>query len=295
MPGFLYLVPLTLGKSAPLLFASAGGLLSEASGVINFALEAMMLSGAFAAVWAAHATGSPWAGLAAGACAGMAVGFLHAAASLWLRANQIVSSIALNLLAAGTTGLLLNQVFGVYGTSPEAPKLPGLAGGLVGELFHGMGVLVLFALVLAPAVSVFFRWTVWGLHVRACGESPEAATAAGLAVGRIRFFSVVAGGALAGAGGAFLSIGELSQFVEQITQGRGYLAVVALILGRWRPAGVWLAVLVFGFGEALSEWLAVRWTGLPSQIFLAFPYLVCLGALICFRGARWPPSALGKA
>lgn len=296
------LVPLTLMKATPLLLAAFGGLISELSGVINFALEGMMLSGAFAAVLGTWITGSPWTGLLCGISAGALAGCLHVTASIKLRANMIVSAIAVNLLAGGVTGLLLNQVFGVYGTSPGVSRLPELtmflpASTASSPIFHtleGISVIIPIAPALALASTALLRWSVIGLRLKACGENPEGAAAAGLMVTRIRFFTVCAGGALAGMGGAFLSIGDLSQFVENMTQGRGYLAVAAVILGRWRPVGVILAVLLFGFSEALSEWLAVRWSTLPNQLFLVLPYLACFATLAFYRGKRKPPSALGQ-
>ena len=225
---------------------------------------------------------------------GALVGAVHACACLKLRANQIVSAIAVNLLAAGLTGFLLNQVFHVYGTSPGVEALPNLGSILpqtgvsanLRRLAEGVSILVPAALAIGVAVTAFLRWTVPGLRLRACGENPEGARAAGLMVRRIQFFAVCAGGALAGMGGAFLSIGVLSQFVENMTQGRGYLAVAAVILGRWRPAGVFLAVLFFGFAEALSEWLAVRWPALPNQLFLVLPYVACFSILAFYSGKR---------
>ena len=300
----LHLILLSLGKSTPLLLAGLGGLLSELSGVINFALEGMMLAGAFGAVWAASVSGSPWVGLLGGAMGGVFIALLHGFSSLVFRANQIVSAIALNLLAAGLSGMLLNQVFNVYGTSPAVERLPSLGlllprvlsagNGRWAESVGGLSVLVPLALTLALATIAFFRGTAWGLNIRACGENPLAASAAGLSVLQTRFFCLIASGVLAGMGGAYLSIGELSQFVEHMTQGRGYLAIAALILGRWTPVGVLLATLFFGFCEALSEWLAVRWTELPHQVFLALPYLICFVVLILRIGKRQPPSALGQ-
>ncbi len=295
---------LALGKATPLLLASLGGLLAESSGVINFALEGMMLAGAFGAMWATFACHSPWVGLLGGMGAGVLIATLHAVASLKLRADQIVSSIALNLLAAGVTGMLLNQLFGVYGTSPTVTRLPDLAQ-VLDMLFPGRGhggnpswgrlsVLAPIALLLGAALLGFFRWTTWGLRLRACGENPAAAQAAGVAVVRTRFLAVCTSGALAGLGGAYLAIGELSQFVEHLTQGRGYLAIAALILGRWSPLGVLLAALFFGLSEAISEWLAVEMSHLPNQIFLALPYFVCFLVLMLYVGKRLPPSALGK-
>jgi general nucleoside transport system permease protein len=295
---------LAFSKATPLLLAALGGLLSESSGVINFALEGMMLAGAFGAMWATFAFQSPWMGILGGIAAGMLIAALHAIASLGLRANQIVSSIALNLFAAGATGMLLNQVFKVYGTSPTVRRLPELAQFLSATLPHfgdgvapflgRLSILVPAALILALAMLGFFRWTVWGLRIRACGENPAAAEAAGVSVCKTRFFAVFIGGALAGLGGAYLAIGELSQFVEHITQGRGYLAIAALILGRWRPVGVIWTTLLFGLSDAVSESLAVQWSGMPSQVFLALPYLVCFSVLMLHLGKKQPPSALGK-
>ena len=302
MPQLLNLIALTLVKASPLLLAAFGGLLSELSGVINFALEGMMLSGAFAAVLGTWATGSHWIGLFCAIFSGAFLGAVHAGASLKLRANQIVCAIAVNLLAVGLTGFFLNQVFHVYGTSPGVGALSNIGSILpqagvpadLRRLAEGVSVLVPAALAIVTAVTAFLKWTVPGLRLRACGENPEAARAAGLMVRRIQFLAVCAGGALAGMGGAFLSIGELSQFVENMTQGRGYLAVAAVILGRWRPAGVLLAVLFFGCGEAVSEWLAVRWSALPNQLFLVMPYVACLTVLTLYTGRRRPPSALGR-
>ncbi|MGC9967651.1 MAG: ABC transporter permease [Syntrophobacteraceae bacterium] len=302
MSQLLNLIALTLVKASPLLLAAFGGLLSELSGVINFALEGMMLSGAFAAVLGTWATGSSWVGLLCAMFSGAFIGAVHAGACLKFRANQIVSAIAVNLLAAGLTGFFLNQIFHVYGTSPGVEALPNLGSILppagapsnLRRLAEGVSILVPAALAIGVALTAFLRWTVPGLRLRACGENPDGARAAGLMVSHIQFFAVCAGGALAGMAGAFLSIGVLSQFVENMTQGRGYLAVAAVILGRWRPLGVMLAVLFFGFAEALSEWLAVRWSALPNQLFLVLPYVACFAILVFYSGRRSPPSALGR-
>ncbi len=301
MVQLINLAVLTLAKASPLLLAAFGGLLSELGGVINFALEGMMLSGAFAAVLGTWATGSHWIGLLCAIFSGFLIGAIHAGACLKLRANQIVCAIAINILAAGLTGFLLNEVFHIYGTSPSVDALPNLGSilpqvvpGKLRQVAEGISILVPAALLISISAAAFLRWTVPGLRLRACGENPEAAGAAGLVVWRIQFFAVCAGGALAGMGGASLSIGELSQFVENMTQGRGYLAVAAVILGRWRPAGVFFAVLLFGCGEALSEWFAVRLPTLPNQLFLALPYAACFAVLALYTGRRRPPSALGR-
>jgi simple sugar transport system permease protein len=271
--------------------------------VINFALEAMLLAGAFAAVWATHVSGSPWIGLVGGAVGGLTLAGIHALVCLGFRANQIVSSIALNLLAAGLTGTLLNHVFHVYGTSPTVQRLPTIS-----EVFHwvgsaerttvsglaGLSILVPCAFLVSLLVWLFLLKTPWGLALRACGENPRAGASSGLRVSHIRFGAVSAGGILAGLGGAYLSIGELAHFVERMSQGRGYLAIAALILGRWTPGGALAATLLFGFSEALSQWLSVRWSQWPPQVFLAFPYVLSLMVLLFRWGRKGPPSALGQ-
>lgn len=300
----LNLSALALAKATPLFLACVGGLLSEVGGVINFALEGMMLTGAFVAVWATYVSGSPLIGLLAGAGGGMGIGLIHAVASLGFKANQIVSSIAINLLSLGVTGMLLNQIFSVYGTSPTVPGLPDLGGAMTAFLplsaghFPGpiarLSIMVVAAILIAVLLPFFINHTTWGLRLRACGENPLAAKAAGLAVGRIRFLAVLVGGAFAGMGGAYISIGELSQFVEHMTHGSGYLAIAALILGRWRPIGIIASCLLFGLSESLSEWFSVRLPELPYQLFLALPYVICLIVLMIHLGRGRPPSALGR-
>jgi simple sugar transport system permease protein len=215
-----------------------------------------------------------------------------------------VSSIALNLLAAGATGTLLNQVFHAYGTSPGVKQLPSvgqlLAGAFQGgaapskTVFAELSVSVVLAIGCTLVIWVVFQWMALGLVVRACGEDPEGARAAGIAVTRVRFGAVLCSGLLAGLAGATLSIGVLSQFVERMTQGRGYLAIAALILGRWDPRGVLLATLLLGGAEAASEWLAISWPRLPHQGLLALPYVLGLLVLTVRMGKKHAPSALGR-
>lgn len=299
-----HLVVLSLARTVPIWLAGLGGVTAELSGVINFALEGMMLMGAFGAVWAAFWSGSPWVGVVGGVLGGGLVGVLHAFVVLGMRGNQIVSSIALNILASGISGTLLNQVFDAYGTSPSVRKVPSLAelsswlggtdpGGW-GRVADGISALVPMAVAVSLFLAWFFKKSVWGLRIRACGENPSAAEASGLSVTAIRWIAVVVGGGLAGLGGAALSIGDLSQFVEHMTQGRGYLAIAAVILGRWVPSRVILAALLFGVSGALSEWLSVRWPALPSQVFLGMPFALCLAVLLFRMGKKRPPSALGR-
>lgn len=277
----------TLTKAVGLILAASGGVISERAGVINFALEGMMLSGAFAAVWVSNATGNPYIALLAAVAAGVLVGLLHAVASLWLAVNQVVSSIALNLLALGVTGSLLWRLFAA-GTSQSVPTLPGARFG-----GHSWNVLVPVALAVPVVIWAFLRFTVWGLRLRAVGEDVEAARSAGVRVMLVKFLSVLVSGGLAGAAGAYMSIGLLSSFTCGMTGGRGYMAVAAVIFGKWQPLGAAAAALLFGFFEALGETLAGR-LGLPAEFYLALPYLLTLVALAAFVRRSRAPGALGK-
>jgi simple sugar transport system permease protein len=284
----LHLLFGTVGKATPLLLAGLGGLWSERSGVINFALEGMMLVGAFAAVWGSYVTGSPWVGLGCAATAGLAVAALHAAASLHLRINQIVSAMALNIFALGLTGALLHHVFGTVATSPSVAKLPRLTvpGGQV-------GLLSLAAVAVAASSWLLLYRTRWGLEARATGEEPEAARAMGVSVWRVKWACVLASGVLAGLAGAHISTGELSQFLKGMTGGRGYMAVAAVIFGRWRPGGVVLACVLFGLGDALGENLqgvTVAGWQVPGEWALVLPFVVTLAALAGLVGRSVPPE-----
>ena len=276
-------------NAVPLALAALGGVLSERAGVINFALEGMMLSGAFAAVWASHETGSGWAGLAAGMAAGMLIAALHAVVSLGLRVNQIVSSVAMNLMALGLTGALLWKVFEQQGTSPPVEGLPAVTiGG------WSMNVLTPAPFVLAPIMWVVLRRSVWGLRLRATGEDANAARAAGVRVTRVKATAVVASGALAGAAGAYLSLGVLTSFTDSMTSGRGYAAVAAVIFGKWDPLGAVGACLLFGLFRAIADTLSVS-AALPQEAYLALPYLLTLVALAGFVGKVEGTGGAGEA
>ncbi len=285
------LLQLTLAKTAPLLLAGIGGLASERTGVINIALEGMMLAGAFGAAVGGIVTGSPWAGLVCGALAGGALGGIHALVCVRLGADQIVSGTAVNLLALGGTGFFLFRSFGTHGSSPSAPKLPML------DLLPLPGFRVPLTVVLA-FLAAFLAWfvlyrTPCGLWVLATGESPETARAAGIRTDRVQLAGVLLSGALAGLGGAHLALGDLSQFVERMTAGRGFIALAALIFGKWHPLGVLGACLFFGFAEAVADGLQ-GWTAqIPPQVFLALPFVLTMGVLAGFVGRSRPPGGLG--
>lgn len=297
---FETLLRIALAKSAPLTLAAVGGLLSERVGIINVGLEGMMLAGAYAAAVGSLATGSPWVGLMAGGAAGGVLGLLHAVACIRLRSDHVVSGTAVNLLALGGTGFLLFRTFGVHGNTPTVPKFaPYVAPGLNAIPILGPGlsrsvptVYLAFGTV-AAAYLVLYR-TVWGLRLRAVGEHPRAALSAGVRVGHIQYVGVALGGLVAGWGGAHLSLGDLSQFVERMTSGRGFVALAALICGRWHPIGALTACLFFGFAEAFAEGLQGVSAALPSQVFLALPFVLTMGVLAGFAGRARPPAALGR-
>ena len=288
--GWIVLIQLALTKTVPLLLAATGGLLSEKSGVINIALEGMMLLGAFGSVVGAHCLGSSWAGMLAGALSGAFLASVHAVCSIRYGADQIVSGTAVNLLALGGTGYLVYTVFGTHGSSVSVTKLPLLGFGSIA--FHPT---VYLAFVLLLIVSLVLNRTVWGLWLRAAGEKPEALIAAGFSVANVRYVAVILGGALAGIAGSHLALADLSQFVERMTAGRGFIALAALIFGKWKPSGILWACLFFGCAEALADGFHGFQPKLPPQLFLALPFVLTMLVLAGFVGRSKPPSALGTS
>ncbi|MFT3852640.1 MAG: ABC transporter permease [Ilumatobacteraceae bacterium] len=286
--------------SMPLILAAFGGLLSERAGVINLALEGQMLFGAFSAVAFTWWLGSPWLGLLAAMLTGALVGAIHAWFSVSLRANQIVSAMAINLVASGLTAALIETVWGKPGVSPSVRKFSTVHLPLVdqipfvGRILERLTVLDLAGLALAPVVwFVLFR-TAFGLRLRSCGESPEAAASVGVPVIAVRYQAVIISGLLAAAGGAYLSLTQVGVFQRNITGGRGYLALAAMIFGKWRPFPVLGACLLFGLADAFQYRAQVAGVNLPHDLLLALPYLVALLALATFVGRASAPAAIGK-
>jgi len=279
----------TLRTATPLLFAGLGGMFSERGGVVNIALEGILLVGAFAAAATAYYSGSPWLGVVAAVAAGTGLAALHALVSLRFRVDQIVSGVALNMLAMGATEFLMWIFFGSGSNSPrlDSPGLPGAAGRLPVELPP----LTLLALLAVPASSWLLFRSRFGLRLRAVGEHPEAADSLGLPVHRLQLYGVLLSGALAGAGGAFLSL-NAHYFVKNMSAGRGFIALAALIFGKWRPAGVLGATLLFGFAESLQGHLDLPW--LPVRMVQLLPYLLTMVALVGVIGRCRAPAAVGR-
>jgi general nucleoside transport system permease protein len=275
----------TIRLATPLLLAALGGMFSERAGVINIALEGLMLAGAFTAAAITHYTGSPWVGLLAGILAGMGVALIHAVASIRFKADQVVSGTAINILMLGVPALLSGAFFLSSGSTPQIPRE---------NLMPWTPVFLAFALV--PLTwYVLFR-TPFGLRLRAVGENPGAADAAGVSVPRLRYAAVLLSGALAGIGGAYLSIGQSSLFTRNMTSGRGFIALAALIFGKWRPVQTMLACLLFGFTEALAIQLQGVKFGeeeIPNQFIQIIPYLLTIIVLAGFIGRARAPRALG--
>ena len=280
--------------SVPYTLAALGAAINERGGVINIALEGIMLNGALAYVLGAHWTGNAWAGVAAAVVAGVATGALHALVTVRFRADQITSGLGINLLAAGLTKFVLTQVFHSSSNSARVVGLPDWRLPLVGEL-PGLGpvlgtplVLLTVALVLAGH-WLLFR-SVFGLRLRTMGERPEAGATLGLGVAAFRTAGVLLSGALAGLAGAWLA-SEQHSFTDGMTGGRGYIALAAMIVGKWTPFGAAAACLLFGAAEALQ--ITLQGGAFPNEVLQMLPYLVTMLVLAGFIGRATAPRAIG--
>jgi simple sugar transport system permease protein len=280
--------------SIPYTLASIGATFSERGGVINIGIEGIMLNGALAYVLGAHATASPWAGLAAAVAAGLLTAALHALVTVRFRADQITSGLGVNLLAMGLTKFVLTAVFHSSSNSSRVVGLPELP--LAGlERLPGLGPVLATPLVLLTAgLVVLAHWglfrTVFGLRLRTLGERPEAAATLGLSVAAGRTLGVLLSGAFAGLAGAWLA-SEQHSFTDGMTNGRGYIAIAAMIVGKWSPAGAAAACLLFGAAEALQ--IRLQGSAFPNELLQMLPYLVTMLALAGFIGRAVPPRAVG--
>ncbi len=296
------LIASTLRLSTPLILAALGGLYSERSGVINIALEGMMLAGAFTAAAVTLYAHSPWVGLLAAMLAGVLVAWLHAVATINYKADQVVSGTAINILFLGVPALLSGALFDSTGATPQLPKdqvLPDVtlfnadSSPRLASVFNQKPLVYLAFILVGVSVYVLYH-TRFGLRLRAVGENPEAADTAGVNVRRMRYAGVLISGALAALGGAYLSIGQNSLFTRNMTAGRGFIALAALIFGKWNPVGALLACLLFGLAEAV----AIRMQGtvnIPNQFIQLIPYVLTMVALAGLVRRASPPKALGVA
>ena len=288
-----------LRMAIPLTLAGLGETVSERSGVINIGLEAIMLSGAFFAFITVFSTGNFALGILAGIAGGMAVSAIHGILSLKCRADQTISGLALNFLVLGLTNFLFLKSFGKTTTLPSIPVVKPLAIPLlskvpvIGPVFFEMDIFGYITILSVILLCVLFYKTEWGISLLAAGEHPRAADTAGLPVERIRFLACLANGCFGGLGGAYLTVSRLGFFTENVTAGRGYIALVTVILGRRNPLGVFFAALLLGAAEALQFRLQTSGMNIPSQVFTMFPYVITVVVLLFSVGRDHTPSALG--
>jgi ABC-type uncharacterized transport system permease subunit len=281
----------TLRIVIPYIFAASGGVISERSGLIAIGLEGYMLTGAFCAALASYYSGSPWIGLIGAAAGGIAIALLYAVTAIRFRADQVVVGIAINLLAVGTTRFFLRLTFH---SSANSPRVPGF-----GAEQSGTGVaslasnpLIWMGIAAVALVAWMLYRTPFGLRIRAVGEHPVAATSVGIRVGRIRYLAAALSGMLAGLGGAYLALDQ-HQFSAEMTAGRGFIALAAVIFGRWDPVRAALACLLFAAADALQIQLQGA-QAIPSQFVEMIPYALTIIALAGVVGRAAPPAALGK-
>jgi simple sugar transport system permease protein len=288
-----------LRYATPLVFGAMGGLISERSGVTNIGLEGMMLTGAFFGIWAADQTNSWILGLAGAAAAGGLMALIHAFFAIHLRADQIVGGTAINFLALGLTGYLFIDIYGGEGTPTDIPEIPDVhlsfldSWYFVGPVFGQLNLMIWLAFFTVILASIVLFKTPLGLRIRAVGEHPRAADTVGISVYGLRYLAVILSGVLAALGGAYLSIGFLNSFNQNVTAGRGFIALAAVIFGNWRPYGAAAACLLFGFSCALADRLPV-YSESAAVLFRALPYVITLIAVAGIIGRSIPPAAVGR-
>jgi ABC-type uncharacterized transport system permease subunit len=288
----------TVRYATPLVFAALGGLFSERSGVVNIGLEGLMLISAFTGVVGAYFSGNVLVGVLFALAGGLIFALIHALMSVTFEADQIISGTAINLLALGGTGFLMVEIFGSGGTSPRIggfdeipiPLLSRIP--IIGPALFNHSPLVYLMLALIPVVYFVVFRTAFGLRLRATGEAPEAVDTAGVSVPRMRYYGVALSGLLAALGGAYFSMDQLSAFSEGMTAGAGFIALAALISGRWNPIGVAAAALLFGFAQAVT--FRVAQGAIPLELLQSFPYVLTIVALAAFGGRAVAPAAVGK-
>jgi general nucleoside transport system permease protein len=290
----------TMSMATPIMLAALGELMVEESGIINVGIEGAMLAGAFFALAATYFSGSIALGLGAGIAAAIAIDAIFALLVVNLAANQVVTGTALNILALGVTGVFYREMFGETGKAfmvtpvAKVPLGPLARIPILGPVLFDQNALVYFTLILIPIFWYVISRTRYGLRLRAAGERPEAADALGLGVYWIRWQALIAAGALTGLAGAYLTLAYANTFVENISAGRGFVALSVVILGRWNPWGLAAASVLFGAAMALQFGLQALGTVVPYQLFLALPYALTLVVLAGVGGQAAAPSALGE-
>lgn len=290
----------SLALAVPLIFGSLAGALSERSGVVNIAIEGQLLAGAFVSALVASLTQSVWLGVVTAAIAGALVAWILAVFAIKYVVDQIIVGVVLNVLVVGITNFLFSTLMtdlGTYNSPPrfDAFAVPGLSQiPVLGPVLFNQTPIVYLMYLAVAAVWVALFKTRWGLRVRAVGEYPKAADTVGIKVFRTRYIAVLIGGSLAGLGGAFFTLGQVGAFGKEMTNGAGYIALAALIFGRWNPIYAALAALLFGFSENLQFGLAIIGSGVPSEFLLMLPYLLTVIAVAGLVGRVVGPAASGK-
>lgn len=290
------LLGVTLLYSTPMIFGALGGVLSERSGVVNIGIEGMMTFGAFAGAAAGYYSGNPWVGVLCAAVAGGILALLHAVAAISCQADQTISGVAINLLGPALAVFFCRQAFdGATMSYPVENKLPKMMGsGVEGMMANlNVDVMVLVALLFAVAMWFVLYRTKWGLRVLAVGENPAAADTLGINVYKTRYACVILSGILAGIGGATVTLGIVAQFTQTSIAGQGFIALAAVIFGKWKPLGAYKACLIFGFSQALTVVLGGGALAVPTEILAMLPYVLTIIILILFIGKSVAPKADG--
>ncbi|MBT1605243.1 MULTISPECIES: ABC transporter permease [Curtobacterium] len=290
-----------LSLSVPLVFGALGGVISERVGVVNIAIEGQFLAGAFSSAMVASITGSPWVGLVAALVAGMLVSFVLAAFSIKYLVDQVIVGVVINAFISGLTGFLYSQVLspneetlniGIRFPKVEIPLLHQIP--VIGPVFFEQTVVVYLAYIAVAVVTFGLFKTRWGLRLRAVGEHPQAADTVGINVTSTRFWNVSLAGAIAGLGGAYFTLDAVGPFTKDMTAGAGYIALAAVIFGRWDPIKATLAALLFGFASNLQNTLGAIDSPVPSEFLLMLPYVVTIFAVAGLVGQSRGPAASGK-
>jgi simple sugar transport system permease protein len=308
------IIAATIRVSTPLIFCAMAGLISERSGVIDIGLEGKMLGAAFASAVVAAGTGSAWAGLGAAIVVSVLMALLHGFACITHRGDQVVSGVAINIVASGLTVVLGNAWYQRGGETPQleagqrfmpitfpgaeqANRIP-VVGHFYGEILSGHSLLTYLAFLLVPGISWLLFKSRFGLRLRAVGENPAVVDTAGISVAFLRYRAVMIGGVLCGFAGTYLAIGQNAGFLRDMTAGRGYIALAAMIFGKWRPVPSLLACLLFGFldaGSSRLQGVKIAFIGeLPVQLIQALPYALTVILLAGFIGKAIPPKAIGR-
>lgn len=299
MSSIIVLISATLRLATPLIFASLGGVFSEKSGVVNIALEGIMTTGAFFAVYGSFLTGNPWIGVLFAIIAGAIMAAIHAYLSIHLKADQIVSGVGINVFAAALTSYLIVKFFKTNSQTSVVASLPYPAEAmgkvpLIGGILKELNWFVFIAIALVIISHFVLYKTALGLRIRSVGEHPKAADTLGISVYGIRYLCVIISGILGALGGATLSIGIMNLYRENMVSGRGFIALAAMIFGNWKPVNAMWASMLFAFAETFQLFAKGFGWAIPGEVYAAFPYIITMFALAGFVGKTQAPAADGE-